>query len=178
MKTPDATTRCKDYPLNLQIEIMTNALTMLAEFDKYFQSMNRVPPEVRTSVPTAEWVALRDAVQAALAAPAQRSGTAPMFWVRLCSDGLYEGPIHHRRIEDVRKQSGAWSPLYLHAPQAPQQAEPVTLPEHQRSAPPVIYLHDGDDEHTEPFPAGMDDGVTWSSDNATGTACPCFKPSP
>ena len=55
---------------------MTNALTMLAEFDKYFQSMNRVPPEVRTSVPTAEWVALRDAVQAALAAPAQQRAQA------------------------------------------------------------------------------------------------------
>lgn len=46
---------------------MTNALTLLAEFDKYFQSMNRVPPEVRTSVPTAEWIELRDAVRAALA---------------------------------------------------------------------------------------------------------------
>jgi len=49
-----------------------------------------------------------------------------------------------------------------------QQPEPLTLPEHQRSAPPAIYLHDGDDGHTEPFPSGMDDGVTWSSDNATG----------
>ena len=55
---------------------MTNALTQLAEFDKYFQSLNRIPPEVRTSVPTAEWVALRDAVQAALAAPAQQRAQA------------------------------------------------------------------------------------------------------
>lgn len=47
---------------------------------------------------------------------------------------------------------------------APAQA----LPEHQRTAPDRIYLHDGDDEHTEPFPTGDADGVTWSSDNATG----------
>ena len=40
----------------------------------------------------------------------------PMFWVRLCGDGLYEGPIHNARIEEVRKQSGVWSPLYLAAP--------------------------------------------------------------
>lgn len=52
---------------------------------------------------------------------------------------------------------------------APAQPEPVmTLLEHQRSAPARIYLHDGDDGHTEPFPAGMDDGVTWSADDATG----------
>lgn len=49
----------------------------------------------------------------------------PMFWVRLCSDGCYEGPIHDSRIEDVRKQSGAWHPLYLAAPAAPQEANDV-----------------------------------------------------
>lgn len=48
----------------------------------------------------------------------------PMFWVRLCSDGLYEGPIHNARIEGVRRQSGAWSPLFLAppVPQAPNQS--------------------------------------------------------
>ncbi len=46
----------------------------------------------------------------------------PMFWVRLCSDGGYEGPLHDDRIEHVRKLSGAWYPLYLGAaPQAPAQ---------------------------------------------------------
>ena len=54
---------------------------------------------------------LADIVRASLAASA---GSEPMFWVRLCSDGLYEGPIHNARIEEVRRQSGAWSPLYLH----------------------------------------------------------------
>lgn len=46
----------------------------------------------------------------------------PMFWVRLRSDGCYEGPIHDSSIEDVRKQSGAWHPLYLAAPQSAQQS--------------------------------------------------------
>ncbi|QQB37949.1 DUF551 domain-containing protein [Achromobacter deleyi] len=35
-----------------------------------------------------------------------------LFWFRPCSDGGHEGPIHNDRIEDVRKQSGAWVPLY------------------------------------------------------------------
>ena len=51
---------------------------------------------------------------------------APMFWVRLCSDGLYEGPIHNARIEEVRQQSGAWSPLYLGASPAQPAAQPLT----------------------------------------------------
>lgn len=48
----------------------------------------------------------------------------PMFWVRLCSDGMYEGPIHDKQLEDVRRNSGAWSPLYLASTPAPAQQEP------------------------------------------------------
>lgn len=48
----------------------------------------------------------------------------PMFWVRLCSDGGYEGPLHNDRIEHARKLSGAWHPLHLGAaPQAQAGAE-------------------------------------------------------
>ncbi|WP_088158780.1 helix-turn-helix domain-containing protein [Achromobacter xylosoxidans] len=36
----------------------------------------------------------------------------PLFWYRPRSDDGYEGPLHNDRIEDVRKQSGAWVPLY------------------------------------------------------------------
>lgn len=36
----------------------------------------------------------------------------PLFWYRPRSDDGYEGPIHNDRIEEVRKQSGAWVPLY------------------------------------------------------------------
>lgn len=46
----------------------------------------------------------------------------PMFWVRLCSNGMYEGPIHNAQIEEVRKESGAWTPLYT----AASQREPMT----------------------------------------------------
>jgi hypothetical protein len=36
----------------------------------------------------------------------------PVFWYRKRSDGAYEGPIHNGNIEETRKQSGAWHPLY------------------------------------------------------------------
>ncbi len=62
--------------------------------------------------------ALRDALAAAPQAE-------PMFWVRLCSDGTYEGPIHNSAIERVRKTSGAWSPLHLHP--APSVEQPGTI---------------------------------------------------
>lgn len=43
----------------------------------------------------------------------QKEMKKPMFWVRLRSDGGYEGPIHHDAIESVRKSCGDWHPLYL-----------------------------------------------------------------
>ena len=43
-----------------------------------------------------------------------------MFWYRPRSDGCYEGPIHNAQIEQVRKESGGWHPLYT----APQPAIP------------------------------------------------------
>lgn len=36
----------------------------------------------------------------------------PVAWIRFCSDGCYEGPIMDCAMEDVRKKSGAWTPLY------------------------------------------------------------------
>ncbi|NYT68749.1 hypothetical protein [Pusillimonas noertemannii] len=36
----------------------------------------------------------------------------PMFWYRPRSDGGYEGPLHNSSIEEVRKRSGAWVPLF------------------------------------------------------------------
>ena len=35
----------------------------------------------------------------------------PVAWIRYC-DGSYEGPIMHNLMEDVRKKSGAWTPLF------------------------------------------------------------------
>lgn len=51
----------------------------------------------------------------------------PLFWYRPRSDGGYEGPLHNGQIEDVRKASGAWVPLFAGA--APVSAEPVAVPE-------------------------------------------------
>lgn len=48
--------------------------------------------------------------------PPASADQPPMFWVRLRSDGGYEGPIHADSIELARVQSGAWSPLYLGVP--------------------------------------------------------------
>lgn len=61
-------------------------------------------------------------------------GKEPLFWVRLCSDGAYEGPIHNAHIEPVRKRSGAWIPLVMIdsvIPPAPEDA----LPDRDQSKP-------------------------------------------
>lgn len=53
--------------------------------------------------------------------------TEPLFWYRPRTDGGYEGPLHNGQIEDVRKASGAWVPLFAGA--APVSAEPVAVPD-------------------------------------------------
>lgn len=39
-------------------------------------------------------------------------GINPVAWIRYRSDGCYEGPIMDDVIEDMRRKSGAWTPLY------------------------------------------------------------------
>ena len=41
-------------------------------------------------------------------------GVRPLAWIRLCSDGTYEGPIADcdSRMDGVRRTCGAWTPLY------------------------------------------------------------------
>ena len=44
---------------------------------------------------------------------AEREKQEPVFWYRPHSDGQgYDGPIHDSQIEPVRRESGAWLPLY------------------------------------------------------------------
>ena len=44
----------------------------------------------------------------------------PVFWYRPRSDGLgYDGPLHDGQIEPVRRESGAWVPLYAIPMQPP-----------------------------------------------------------
>lgn len=88
-------------------------------------------------------IAEADKITAALAQIEAMAGTQePMFWVRLCRDGMYEGPIHNAQIERVRAQSGAWSPLFLSAApvaQQPQAEAPVIA---QNKAAPVASWND------------------------------------
>jgi hypothetical protein len=53
----------------------------------------------------------------ALAATADLDGLIlcekePLFWFRPSSDGSYDGPLPNTSIEEARKLSGAWKPLY------------------------------------------------------------------
>lgn len=46
----------------------------------------------------------------------------PMFWVRLCRDGLYEGPVHHKSVGGKMlrdEKPDAWTPLYTHPARKP-----------------------------------------------------------
>lgn len=58
----------------------------------------------------------------AAATPAASVPAKPVAWIRFRSDGGYEGPIMDAAMEDVRKNSGAWTPLYA-APAVQQPAE-------------------------------------------------------
>ena len=49
----------------------------------------------------------------------------PVAWIRFCSDGCYEGPIMDEQIEDVRKNSGAWTPLYARHNVLADRREPI-----------------------------------------------------
>lgn len=60
-------------------------------------------------------------VRTDLAAPTGQQAE-PVAWVRFRSDGGYEGPIMDFAIEEVRKKSGVWTPLY--AAMSAAQAQP------------------------------------------------------
>ena len=57
-------------------------------------------------------IAQRDGLQEAAVVGSPRLSAEPVAWIRHFSDGSYEGPIMHKRMEDVRKKSGAWTPLF------------------------------------------------------------------
>jgi hypothetical protein len=54
--------------------------------------------------------------QAMLAAALTPPDGEPVAWVRLLSDGGFEGPIMDKQFDVVFRESGAWTPLYS-APQ-------------------------------------------------------------
>lgn len=63
----------------------------------------------------------------------------PLFWVRVKSDGGYDGPIHDSKLEDVRKKSGEWLPLTLARGVPEQESRTVTV-----KLPPKIERNDID----------------------------------
>lgn len=87
----------------------------------------------------------------------------PLFWVRVKSDGGYEGPIHDSKLEDVRKKSGEWLPLTLAG----------GIPElESRTVTPVTYSENADADYCRKWAwQQVKDEVTtegWTSgDNAT-----------
>ena len=74
----------------------------------------------------------------------------PLFWVRVKSDGGYEGPIHDSKLEDVRKKSGEWLPLTLARGVHEMESRTVTVKLPQRLQPGADgyddwYVHSDDD---------------------------------
>lgn len=66
-----------------------------------------------------------EAAPASSASAQAVDATKPIAWVRFRSDGCYEGPIMDgsRDMCDIRRRSGAWTPLYaLQSQQSPVQA--------------------------------------------------------
>ncbi|WP_234196222.1 hypothetical protein [Pseudacidovorax sp. NFM-22] len=56
----------------------------------------------------------------------------PAFWYRPRSDGGYEGPVADAALDNVRRHSGAWTPLYV-AQHAPATHPDIERYEHQRA---------------------------------------------
>ncbi|WP_129678584.1 hypothetical protein [Klebsiella variicola] len=86
----------------------------------------------------------------------------PLFWVRVKSDGGYEGPIHDSKLEEVRKKSGEWLPLTLAGGIPELESRTVTdWIEHDGKWRPeslgldeLVYLKTRKQELKIPYPAG------------------------
>lgn len=69
---------------------------------------------------------------AATPTPAPTAQGEVIAWYRPCSDGTYEGPLMDcdRRVDDVRRKSGAWVPLgRIAAPERAEVRPPVLTPQ-------------------------------------------------
>jgi len=68
-----------------------------------------------------------------------QDGGKPVAWIRFTSTGGFEGPLHNCQIDDVRKASGAWTPLYPPSAVVPEWFNPhSTPPAHYQ---PVVGYH-------------------------------------
>ena len=79
----------------------------------------------------------------------------PRAWIRLCSDCVYEGPIADcdKRMDAVRRSSGAWTPLY-----APEDfvADVVGIDNLRELAALLVDLDNIEDPERTPVPAIAD----------------------
>lgn len=88
------------------------------------------PPEGWGDVSNTELVRRQVEITKKILAAEAQAAQEPLFWYRpVGNDGGYEGPIHNASIEKVRRESGAWKPLYT-VPQAqaaqPEKRRPMT----------------------------------------------------
>lgn len=63
----------------------------------------------------------------------------PLYWVRIGSDGDHYGPLPHASMGDVRKRSGAWTPLYTHPPRPQEDVGAVPAAAPTQEAAPLTY---------------------------------------
>ena len=99
------------------------AMKLAAEFNRYFTSANGVDVRAKVSVTRDEWRVLFTAILAK-----QPATPEPVAWIRRHPNGaLSNEMLTHVQVEQVRRDSGAWVPLYTHpAPSVP--GEPVVEP--------------------------------------------------
>lgn len=95
------------------------AMKLAAEFNRYFTSANGVDVPAKVSVSRDEWRALFTAIQ--LAEAQQPATGEPVAWIRRHPNGALSNELlTHVQVEQVRRDSGAWVPLYTHpAPSVP-----------------------------------------------------------
>lgn len=100
----------------------------------------------------AERHAKADHLLGVIANAGKAASAEPVAWIRFRSDGGWEGPIHNGQIDEVRRSSGAWTPLYA----SPQQPAPVTDDAMREAAEQRVsdYLHsiaDGGEVRLDPY---------------------------
>ena len=86
------------------------AMKLAAEFNRYFTSANGVDVRAKVSVTRDEWRVLFTAILAK-----QPATPEPVAWIRRHPNGsLSNEMLTHVQVEQVRRDSGAWVPLYTH----------------------------------------------------------------
>lgn len=103
-------------PASPAAPVAQSADELIRGFDRSLASVDAHDPQ--SFIDGAKWAEQRICAATPAAPLSQQS--EPVAWIRLRSDGGYEGPIMDASMEDVRKRSGAWTPLYAgSAPASP-----------------------------------------------------------